>query len=132
MSRHLQINTTIHAVIPDTRTYAVAFDTDYDISEYNGNVMDIQTFVETRRHFPDENKWALVELLKDGGDKHAGTGAESLSGVLLQSFPTVDVDATRNILEELKTYYVYIVTFQGVGGVNQTIKVVDRVPYVAP
>jgi hypothetical protein len=101
------------------------FNTDYDINQY-ANVMDIQTFVYEHRN-DINNKFAIVELF-NAKSKHLGDGSENLDGILLQSFKDLITPTPRNILKNIPIpiVHIYIVTFQGATGVNQTVKVTKK------
>ena len=130
MTTHILVNAPITSSIPGTRTFAVAFETEYILDAENyQHVMSIEDFVTTNRDDP-MFKWAIVELFNSSSLKHSGNGSEeNLSGVLLQAFdtPVSTQPITRNILVNATPYYVYIVTFQGPTGVNQTTKVIKQV-----
>ena len=129
MTTHILVNAPITSSIPNTRTFAVASKTEHILDAENyQNVMSIEDFVTTNRDDP-RFKWAIVELFNSSSLKHSGNGSEeNLSGVLLQAFDAVNTQSiTRNILVNATPYYVYIVTFQGPTGVNQTTKVIKQV-----
>ena len=123
----LNINTTNTPLIK-TRSYAVAFETEYHTSTNYDNVMQIQDFVKLNKNVYD-NKWAIVELLADSSFFHnRGHGDQTVSGVLLHAFPGVVSPSTdKKMLVSCTTYYVYVVTFQDKEGIHKPIKVIKQV-----
>jgi hypothetical protein len=123
MTNKIQVSAVVSAVVPGTRTYAMACEENLDVNDYANQVI-VQRFVHTHK---DDTLYrlAIVEL----SQPHTGSPvAQVQSGDILQAFDTFSAGfMLSSSIDQTKTYHTYIVTIQGPAAVNPTIKVVSNI-----
>lgn len=123
MTNKIQVSAVVSAVVPGTRTYAMACEENLDVNDYANQVI-VQRFVQTHKDNP-AHRLAIVEL----SPPHTGSpAAQAQSGNILQVFDTFnDGFGLSSSVDPSATYHNYIVTIQGPTAVNPTIKVVSNI-----
>ena len=123
MTNKIQVSAVVSAVVPGTRTYAMACEENLDVNDYANQVI-VQRFVHTHK---DDTLYrlAIVEL----SQPHTGSPvAQVQSGDILQAFDAFSAGfRLSSSIDQTKTYHTYIVTIQGPAAVNPTIKVVSNI-----
>lgn len=118
-----QINVDVHvtAVVPNSRTFALACIERLDVNDY-ANQMSLQNFCQ--QYKDDTNyRFAVVEL-KYNGNTHTGNNISlPMSGTLYQIFDSFN--SVKLINDNFSTYTVYVITYQSPDARNPTIKVVS-------
>lgn len=123
MTNKIQVSAVVSAVVPGTRTYAMACEDNLDVNDYANQVI-VQRFVHTHKD-NSAHRFAIVEL----SQPHSGSPTAQLqTGYILQAFDTFNSGfALSSYIDQTKTYHTYIVTIQGPTAVNPTIKVVSNI-----